>query len=124
MSPVVGGVVSEMFSDHRKWVNPKLDKTEVQCFPLYSILKALGRTHIDLLSLDVEGAELGVLGTIPFSELVIEVLLVEYAVLGSKTAAPGRFKQISRLMKKTGLYELYGTTRFDMIFVRKNAKIK
>ena len=31
---------------------------KVQCFPLYSILLAVGRTSIDFFSLDVEGHEL------------------------------------------------------------------
>ena len=37
------------------------EKFELQCFPLYSILKALNVTTIDFLSLDVEGAEYGIL---------------------------------------------------------------
>ena len=38
--------------------NPRLYK--MQCFPLYSILLAVGRTSIDFFSLDVEGHELKV----------------------------------------------------------------
>lgn len=34
--------------------------TRVKCFPLYSLLLALNTTHINFLSLDVEGAELQV----------------------------------------------------------------
>ena len=33
---------------------------ELQCFPLYSVLMALGNPTIDLFSLDIEGAELQV----------------------------------------------------------------
>ena len=51
--------------------------TRVQCFPLYSILLALNRTTVDYLSLDVEGAELAVLKTIPFDKVNIRVLTVE-----------------------------------------------
>jgi hypothetical protein len=32
----------------------------VQCFPLYSVLKAIGNTDIDYFSLDIEGPELQV----------------------------------------------------------------
>ena len=53
--------------------------TMVQCFPLYSILLASGRTKIDLFSLDIEGAELEVLKTIPWAKVDIKVILVEYA---------------------------------------------
>ena len=46
---------------------------QVQCFPLYSILLAVGRTKVDFLSLDVEGAELQVLSTIPWHRIDIKV---------------------------------------------------
>lgn len=47
---------------------------QVQCFPLYSILLAVNRTKIDFFSLDVEGSELGVLSTIPWHKVDIEVI--------------------------------------------------
>ena len=46
---------------------------DVQCFPLYSYLRALNRTKVDYFSLDVEGSELDVLRTIPFEKLDIRV---------------------------------------------------
>jgi hypothetical protein len=45
----------------------------VQCFPLYSILLAVGRTHVDYFSLDVEGSEYKMLKTIPWSKVNIKV---------------------------------------------------
>ena len=33
---------------------------KVQCFPIYSVLKAIGNPRIDYFSLDIEGAELQV----------------------------------------------------------------
>ncbi|XP_026286368.1 protein Star [Frankliniella occidentalis] len=51
---------------------------DVQCFPLYSFLLALNQTTIDYFSLDVEGAELDVLQTIPWSKVNIKVLSVEF----------------------------------------------
>jgi len=41
----------------------------VQAYPLYSLILAMGITHIDFLSLDVEGAELAVLKTIPWDKV-------------------------------------------------------
>lgn len=35
----------------------------IKCFPLYTILQALNRTHIDLLSLGCQGQELEILQT-------------------------------------------------------------
>lgn len=46
---------------------------DVQCFPLYTFLLALNRTTIDYFSLDVEGGELEVLQTIPWSNVDIKV---------------------------------------------------
>jgi hypothetical protein len=47
---------------------------EAQCFPLYSLLKAINVTTVDYFSLDVEGAELSILKTIPWhKDLVIKV---------------------------------------------------
>jgi Methyltransferase FkbM domain len=45
----------------------------VQSFPIYSILLALSRTNVDFFSLDVEGYELDVLRTIPWSKVNIRV---------------------------------------------------
>ncbi|XP_014261527.1 protein Star-like [Cimex lectularius] len=70
--------------------NDKKESTstvDVQCFPLYSYLLALNRTRIDYFSLDVEGAELAVLKTIPFQALDIQTLSVEFIhVPGGKDA--------------------------------------
>ncbi|KAK3855475.1 hypothetical protein Pcinc_038128 [Petrolisthes cinctipes] len=49
------------------------DMVGVQCVPLYTVMKALGRTHIDFLSLDVEHAEMGILDTIPWDTISFRV---------------------------------------------------
>jgi hypothetical protein len=46
----------------------------VQCFPLYSILLAMGTTEIDYFSLDVEGSEYKILKTIPWHKVNIKVI--------------------------------------------------
>lgn len=51
---------------------------DVQCFPLYSYLLALNQTTVDYFSLDVEGAELSVLKTIPWEKVDIKTLSVEF----------------------------------------------
>lgn len=48
-----------------------------QCFPLYSILLAIGRTTIDYFAMDMEDSELGVLQSIPWDKVVIKVLSIE-----------------------------------------------
>lgn len=46
----------------------------VQCFPFYSVLLALGRTSIDYFSLDVEGQEFNILKTVPWHKIDIKVV--------------------------------------------------
>ena len=55
------------------------DKYPVECFPLYSLILALGNPRIDFLSIDIEGAELGVLNTVPWDLVEIELVMVEVA---------------------------------------------
>ena len=50
----------------------------MQCFPLYSVLLALDNPIVDYFSLDVEGAELGILKTIPWDKVDIRVLTIEF----------------------------------------------
>ena len=47
--------------------------TDVTCFPLFGVLRAMGVSKVDYFSLDVEGNEMDVLRTIPFDELEITV---------------------------------------------------
>ncbi|XP_069980059.1 uncharacterized protein [Penaeus vannamei] len=49
----------------------------VQCIPLYTIARAMGITHIDFMSLDVEGAELGILETVPWDRLSFTIMAIE-----------------------------------------------
>ena len=51
---------------------------KVQCFPLYSILVAVGQTTVDYFSLDVEGVELDILRTIPWDKVDIKVRIVTF----------------------------------------------
>jgi hypothetical protein len=46
---------------------------QVQCIPLYTYLMALGVSEVDYFSLDVEGADLAVLKTIPFDKVTFKV---------------------------------------------------
>ena len=46
---------------------------QLQCFPLYSLLLAMGSPTVNLLVLDVESAETLVLRTLPWDKIDIEV---------------------------------------------------
>ena len=46
---------------------------KMQCFPLYSILKAVGKEHeVDYLNLHIQGAEFMVVKTLPFDKVDIK----------------------------------------------------
>ena len=43
---------------------------DVQCLPLFTLLAAMDFPTVDFFSLDVEGAELGILQTIPWDQVI------------------------------------------------------
>jgi len=79
-------------------------------------------TKIDYFSLDVEGAELGVLETVPFDKLHIKVLSVEFL------HAPNGKDGLRRLMTSKG-YSVFGEVRAwknfanDFIFVHNSMNL-
>ena len=78
------------------------------CYPLYSIMLALGQSRIDYFSLDVEGAELPILSTIPFDKLYIDVILVEYMIWGSVEDTALKLEKVRRFFNETKLYKEVG----------------
>ena len=81
---------------------------DVVCFPLNAVTAALGRTHVDYLSLDVEGPELEILHTVDWTRLRVDVIAVEYRVHGRvEIDQPATLKKLSELRQffhDTGLY--------------------
>ena len=51
----------------------KRQTLQIQCFPLYTLLLALGNPVVDILSLDIEGAELQVIN----KKNIVIVLIVQ-----------------------------------------------
>jgi hypothetical protein len=49
----------------------------IQCDSLTNILEGVGRTHVDLFVLDVEGAEMIVLDSIDFNKLTFGAWMIE-----------------------------------------------
>ena len=60
--------------------------TDVTCFPLFGVLKAMNVSRVDYFSLDVEGNEMDVLRTIPFDEIDITVR-VEWSFVGQEVSS-------------------------------------
>ena len=51
---------------------------KIPCIPFKSVMLALKQTKVDFFSLDVEGFELEILRTIPWKEVDVSTLAVEY----------------------------------------------
>ena len=79
---------------------------DIQCFPLYSLLlAAAGNVTVNYLSLDIEGAELLVLETLPWDKLDIEVMTVETAHAGE--VFPGTTEDIRQFLRDRGYVLVY-----------------
>ena len=48
-------------------------RLQKQCFPIFSLLLALGNPTVDYFSLDVEGTEIDILRTIPWDKVNVNV---------------------------------------------------
>lgn len=79
---------------------------QVQCLPLFTLIKALGNPKVNLLVLDVEGAELKVLHTLPWDEVDIEIMSIDSDLVGM--AIPGGSQDTLREFVVSK-----GYTRFD-----------
>jgi len=69
---------------------------KVQCFPIYSVLAALGNPTVDYFSLDVEGAEFPILKTIPWDKMTVKLLGIEIAHLGK--VFEGTWQEVSKYL--------------------------
>lgn len=104
-------------SDYKKTLNRRT--IQVQCFPLYSILQALGNPTIDLFSLDIEGAELPVLKTIPWEKVKIRALMVEVNHVGQ--IFEGTVSDLDSFLDENG-FKFYKTVTLDNIYIAKDFK--
>jgi len=89
----------------------------LQCFPTYSLLMALGHPTINYFSLDIEGAEFLVLQSIPWEKVDIEVMGIELAHAGK--VFPGTRQEIHQFINEKG-YLYVGTVGIDDMFVRED----
>ncbi|KAK2711142.1 uncharacterized protein LOC136025834 [Artemia franciscana] len=89
----------------------------VSCFPFSTVLNKINITEVDVFFLDVEGQELGVLRTIPFQDISIHIIVVEY------DGRADYLQQIREFLGAVG-YELHDVfhsswTLGDALFVQK-----
>jgi len=76
------------------------ESIKMQCLPLYSILLALDNPTVHHFSLDIEGAELPVLKTVPWEKVDIRVLTVETHFAGQ--VYPGDRREVIAYMEEVG----------------------
>ena len=122
---MIGGLEKKLegpMMDRANKAHPNVKREEVLCIPLFSILEAIRMTHIQLFSLDVEGAELDILKTIPFDKVKIDLFVIEYAVssgngVDSKVTET-RLLEFQQLFEKVGSYKEVHRTGQDIFYAR------
>ncbi|XP_056016274.1 uncharacterized protein LOC125673093 isoform X2 [Ostrea edulis] len=99
----VGGVEQHVDDHHMKMLN-KQNKITVPCFSLETALGEIKTTHIDFFSLDVEGAEMAVLGSLQdglkSKKFFVDVWSIEYRVWdGQKVVVEKSLENLNALRK-------------------------
>lgn len=84
------------------------EEIKMKAVRLQSLFDKYGITKVDLISIDVEGAELQVLNSIDFSKTSIDVLLIENNY--------GLQKETEFLINRG--YKLLGNIQWDSVFVK------
>jgi len=108
----------DMFAQYKRAMNQRTIK--VQCFPLYTILMALGNPKVDFISLDIEGAELPVLKTIPWDKVNIRALMIEVNHMGK--VFEGSLEDLETYLDESG-YKFYKKVEIDSIYIRKDFNV-
>jgi len=107
----LGGIADKMHKSHLTFIGANIKpEIAVNCFPLNTITAELGVSHVDYLSLDVEGPEIEILRTVDWTRLHIDVITVEYRIYGGDKIGidqPTTLKKLSDLRQfflDTGIY--------------------
>ena len=117
ISGFLTGRVKEMNAQHQRRIDVESETNVAKlgyfpCFSLKTIMKAIGVSHVDYFSLDVEGGEVDVLKSINFNELDIATFSIEHNNFEETK------QKITSLMESNG----YKTEKIDSLdaFYKKN----
>ncbi|CAL4086555.1 unnamed protein product [Meganyctiphanes norvegica] len=96
-----------------------------RCIPLYTLLKAIEKDHVDLISLDVEGAEMGVLENIPWHKMTVDVWMVEHRSLNEHGDLVNKLDPKFISWFESMGYNLYAVqeTYSDYVFIRNGTSV-
>ncbi|XP_014289145.1 uncharacterized protein [Halyomorpha halys] len=70
-----------------KWEVGLSELMEVNCYPLYTYLLAVGRTEVDFLVININGQELKVLQSLPWDKVTIHMIAVCYGMKRERVEA-------------------------------------
>ncbi|XP_063610823.1 uncharacterized protein LOC134784645 [Penaeus indicus] len=121
MSQDKGAALDNSVPGHREY-------EAVQCIPLATLLLAIDVTHVDLVSLDIEGGEMGVLRYFPWDRITVDVWLVEHATANERFKNKGENTYDSdfiEMFNDLG-YELYSANddaSINYVFVLRSSKV-
>ncbi|KZS12671.1 Uncharacterized protein APZ42_022814 [Daphnia magna] len=113
------GIAGEIYGDkisNLEEITTIENIANVQCFPLYSILLAVGRTQVDYFSVDVEGSESQILMSVPWHKVDIKTLTVEVTSRRQVDVDSLTKYMEKQNYKKVGL--MAGLGYYDLIFVQ------
>ena len=116
--------MKKVSNHHLGWKKHKLEEKVIECFPFYSVVSALNLTVIDYFSLDIEGAELAILKTIPFNLILIRVFSIEFDLVNR---VPGQDRELRKIMRDNGYNFAQDTSTGmarDYIFVHKSVQTR
>ena len=95
----------------------------LQCFPLYAILKAIGRVDVDFVTLDVEGLEFAIMESIleDHNDFKFSVAAVEYSHM-DLAINKGNFFEFDYMMRRNG-YRKESFLEHDVIYKKRNVSL-
>lgn len=117
-SEMLSGILDKYEPDHLRRAKTEIDTFNqyseiitVECYDLTKVLVQNNMRHVDLLSLDTEGGELGILQSIDFNIISIDVIDVE------NNAGTNQFRNFLEprgysLIAKLGCDEIYLSSNF------------
>jgi len=86
---------------------------EADCVTLVDLMARFGHANLDLLKLDIEGAEFEVLESITAAHVSVRILCVEF----DQPASIGRMLRTVQRLRETG-YELLDINGFNFTFLK------